>query len=332
MAFILFLITAVQLSAKTAIINPVMGLTPETSQALANVLGQPNHDRAYLLIKKDSKRILSALQVADYAIKLSIRNIINMNTEGYKRKEFVVQRLKLPAKHSDNNLKALLKKATRIVFQMGSLKSTGHQFDIAIGEPNGFFKLRSSKGFVFTRNGSFKIDSRRQLISSNGYTLIPELTIPDDVILETVSISENGVVSGKVANKFEKFGQVLVHSFPVGTELTDVGTTFLRPQGKARSKEVIPGHDGTGGLLQGFLEMSNVNIRTEYIRIHMYKRLYSMLTEALKKVDNRFVGLNEEHIYSPFLGEIASDIKGLKGQLQDHDQFNFHGLQMLLEP
>ena len=59
--------------------------------------------------------------------------------------------------------------ATQRMFNQGSLQSTGNVSDIAI-QGEGFFRVLLIDGtYGYTRDGSFKIDSNGQLVTSNGY-------------------------------------------------------------------------------------------------------------------------------------------------------------------
>src|SRR5512136_2773358 len=63
--------------------------------------------------------------------------------------------------------------ATQKMFQQGSLQSTENKLDLAL-EGEGFFKVQMYDGSIaYTRDGSFKIDSNRQVVNSNGYLLEP---------------------------------------------------------------------------------------------------------------------------------------------------------------
>ena len=66
--------------------------------------------------------------------------------------------------------------ATQKIFTQGSLQSTGNVSDIAI-EGEGFFRVLLYDGtYGYTRDGAFKIDSNGQLVTSNGYRVMPEVS------------------------------------------------------------------------------------------------------------------------------------------------------------
>jgi flagellar basal-body rod protein FlgG len=68
--------------------------------------------------------------------------------------------------------------ATQRIFTQGNLQQTGVQSDIAI-EGEGFFRTMLIDGtFAYTRDGAFKLDQNRQLVTSQGYRVMPEIILP----------------------------------------------------------------------------------------------------------------------------------------------------------
>ena len=91
--------------------------------------------------------------------------------------------------------------ATQKMFSQGSLQSTENKLDLAL-EGEGFFKIQLYDGtFAYTRDGSFKIDSNRQVVTANGYLLEPPLVLPENFIAESLAISQTGRVTVKVVGE-----------------------------------------------------------------------------------------------------------------------------------
>ena len=91
--------------------------------------------------------------------------------------------------------------ATQKLFAQGSLQSTENTTDLAL-EGEGFFKIQLYDGtFAYTRDGSFKVDSNRQLVTANGYLLEPPVVLPENFIMETLAISQD-TAKKLVANGF----------------------------------------------------------------------------------------------------------------------------------
>ncbi|HUX22712.1 MAG TPA: flagellar hook-basal body complex protein, partial [Spirochaetia bacterium] len=81
--------------------------------------------------------------------------------------------------------------ATQKEFVQGPLQQTGNVSDIAI-EGEGFFRVLLMDGsYGYTRDGSFKIDSNGQLVTADGYKVLPEIVLPQNFIRDSLTISQD---------------------------------------------------------------------------------------------------------------------------------------------
>ncbi|WP_290137472.1 flagellar hook-basal body complex protein, partial [Helicobacter japonicus] len=65
------------------------------------------------------------------------------------------------------------------LFSQGNFKETEQNLDIAI-TGNGFFQIELPDGTIaYTRDGAFKRDDEGNVVNSQGYLLVPNITIPD---------------------------------------------------------------------------------------------------------------------------------------------------------
>ncbi|MDH5721232.1 MAG: flagellar basal-body rod protein FlgG [Spirochaetia bacterium] len=181
--------------------------------------------------------------------------------------------------------------ATQKMFQeMGNLQATGHKLDMAISNTVGFFKVQLPDGsFAYTRDGAFKIDSQRQVVTSNGYLMEPNLILPEDGLLETLAISEQGEVSIIIGNNMNPtmVGQVDTYRFLNPAGLKAVGDNLFK-ETPASGAEVAgtPSLDGFGKILQGFLEMSNVKLAEEMVNMIVAQRAYESNSKAIHTSDS----------------------------------------------
>lgn len=180
--------------------------------------------------------------------------------------------------------------ATQKLFEMGSLQATGNKFDMAVTSEVGFFKILMPDGsFAYTRDGSFKIDSRQQIVTSNGYLLEPPITLPPGAINNSLQISENGEVTVKVNDDIRptRIGQIDLFRFVNPAGLQAVGNNLFKDT-VASGPEIqgTPGIDGFGGILQGFLEMSNVKIVEEMVNMIVAQRAYESNSRAVMTSDS----------------------------------------------
>jgi flagellar basal-body rod protein FlgG len=178
--------------------------------------------------------------------------------------------------------------ATQKIFTQGSLQNTENVTDIAI-EGEGFFRVLQYDGnFAYTRDGAFKIDSNGQLVSSNGYRLIPEVVLPEGFIRETLAISQDGRITVNLPGLDDpvEVGQLELYRFVNPAGLQAVGDNLFVVS--AASGDPIagqPGFDGMGRTLHKFLEMSNVQVVEEMVDMIVAQRAYEMNSKAIQTSD-----------------------------------------------
>ncbi|HQG43652.1 MAG: flagellar basal-body rod protein FlgG [Spirochaetes bacterium] len=179
--------------------------------------------------------------------------------------------------------------ATQKLFEQGSLQSTGNKMDIAL-EGEGFFKVQLYDGTIaYTRDGSFKVDSNRQIVTSNGYLLEPPIVLPENFIMETLSISQDGRVTVKVVGDDDpiEVGQLEIARFVNPAGLQNIGGNLYKTT-PASGEEIAgpPGIDGMALTHQGFLEMSNVKVVEEMVNMIVAQRAYEINSKAIQTSDS----------------------------------------------
>jgi len=180
--------------------------------------------------------------------------------------------------------------STQKIFDIGSLQQTKHKFDMAVANEVGFFKIQMPDGtFSYTRDGSFKIDSNRQMVTSSGYMLQPPIILPEDAQADTLSISEQGDVRVTLANSTTptQIGQIELYRFVNPAGLKPIGKNLFQ-ETPASGNELpgTPSQDGFGAVLQGFLEMSNVNLAEEMVSMIVAQRAYESNSKAIQTTDS----------------------------------------------
>ncbi|MDH5655060.1 MAG: flagellar basal-body rod protein FlgG [Spirochaetia bacterium] len=180
--------------------------------------------------------------------------------------------------------------ATQKLFEIGSLQHTGNKFDMAIASEVGFFKILMPDGsFGFSRDGSFKIDSRQQVVTSNGYLLEPPITLPPGAINSTFMVSESGEASVKIGDDLRptRIGQIDLFRFVNPAGLQAIGKNLFK-ETVASGPEIqgTPGLEGMGSILQGFVEMSNVKIVEEMVNMIVAQRAYESNSKSITTSDS----------------------------------------------
>ena len=230
-------------------------------------------------------------------------NLANVNTTGFKQmradfEDLLYQTLKLAGTPATEDTvvptgvqvgHGVKPGATQQIFTQGALQATGNPADMAI-EGEGFFRVVQFDGtYGYTRDGSFKIDANGQFVTSDGYKLMPELTLPQGFIPETLAISQDGRVSVKVPGQDNpiQVGQLELYRFPNPVGLTSVGDDLLKISNASGSPIAgRPGFDGMGKSVHKFLEMSNVSVVREMVNMIVAQRAYEFNSKAIQTSDN----------------------------------------------
>jgi len=179
--------------------------------------------------------------------------------------------------------------ATQKMFEQGSLQSTENKLDMAL-EGEGFFKIQLYDGSMsYTRDGSFKVDSNRQVVTSNGYLLEPPIVLPENFIMNSLSISQDGRVTVKTVGEEGpvEVGQLEMYRFVNPAGLRSIGGNLFKTT-PASGEEIAgqPGLDGMAKVHQGFLEMSNVKVVEEMVNMIVAQRAYEVNSKAIQTSDS----------------------------------------------
>jgi flagellar basal-body rod protein FlgG len=181
--------------------------------------------------------------------------------------------------------------ATQRQFSQGALQSTDNPYDMAI-QGEGFFQVQLYDGSAaYTRDGSFKIDENGSLVTSNGYKVIPELTLPEGFLPEKITVSKDGRVSVIVPSISltdpVEVGQIELFRFPNPVGLTAVGeNAFKATNASGEAIQGRPGYEGMGQIAHKFLEMSNVSVVREMVDLIVAQRAYEFNSRTIQTSDN----------------------------------------------
>ncbi|MDH3444233.1 MAG: flagellar basal-body rod protein FlgG [Deltaproteobacteria bacterium] len=227
-------------------------------------------------------------------------NLANVQTAGFKRsrvdfQDLVYEILQAPGAASaqgqevptgfqvGHGSRAV---ATQRLFVKGDLQQTGNSLDIAI-EGDGFFQVQLPSGDTgYTRAGAFKKNSQGQVVTSDGFAVQPQITIPQNAI--SLSVGVDGTVSAVTAGQAQPqtLGTLELVRFINPAGLQSQGRNlFLVTQASGDAIPGIPGRDGLGTLLQGFVESSNVNVVEEMVGMIVTQRAYEINSRAIRTAD-----------------------------------------------
>ncbi len=173
------------------------------------------------------------------------------------------------------------------IFSTEGYQETQNPLDLAI-EGDGFFQIQLSDGTIaYSRDGSFKIDSEGRLVTSDGYLMEPEITIPEDAV--SIAISKDGTISVLRAGEVnaEEVGTLELTRFINPSGLRAIGDNlYLESDASGNPVAGDPGEEGFGTVLQGFLESSNVNVVEEMVKMIVAQRAYEVNSKAVQTSDD----------------------------------------------
>ncbi len=240
-------------------------------------------------------------------IDVTSHNIANVNTIGYKKQRAEFADLFYQVSEyagissSDTSISptgievGLGARPTAITkqFTQGNFKETGNNLDMAI-TGSGFFQLQLPDGSTgYTRNGAFKLDGQGQVVNSDGYKLIPELTVPETAI--AVAVGSDGTVSVVQAGETEptQIGQIELANFINPAGLHSLGdNNYINTVASGDPILGTAGLEGLGQIKQGFVEMSNVQLVEEMTDLITGQRAYEANSKAITTSDEMLQTVN----------------------------------------
>lgn len=178
-------------------------------------------------------------------------------------------------------------------FSQGNPKETENNLDIAI-MGRGFFQIEMPDGTIaYTRSGGFKLDNEGNIVTSEGYRLVPNITIPEDAT--QINIGIDGIVSVLQSNSTElnTIGQIETTIFINPAGLHSLGDNlYINTNASGEPINGIPGNEGFGMLRQGFIEMSNVKLVEEMTDLITGQRAYEANSKTIQTADSMLQTIN----------------------------------------
>ena len=224
-------------------------------------------------------------------------NLANVNTTGYKKskaefQDLIYQTLRAAGTSSAEGLlvptelqigHGVRPVAIQKSFSQGAPRATENPLDLAI-MGDGFFQVTLVDGTIsYTRDGSFKINNEGTLVTSDGFLLEPEISLPIDTT--SVNISQDGIVSVMVVGSTEAqdVGQIELAKFINPAGLKNIGQNLYLPT-EASGEPILgsAGSEGLGQLNQGYLEASNVSVVEEMVNMIVAQRAYELNSKSIR--------------------------------------------------
>jgi flagellar basal-body rod protein FlgG len=252
----------------------------------------------------------TGMEAQQTKLDVTANNIANVSTNGFKkgRAEFadlMYQNERAAGTATGNGTTAPsgteIGLGTRLVStardqSQGQLNQTGNTLDVAI-QGKGFFQVTMPDGsMAYTRNGALQMDATGKLVTSDGYAVGGDITIPADA--QSVTIAANGQVSVTEPNQTQAtvLGQLQLATFANPGGLEGAGSNLFR-ETSASGTAVLsnPSEGGAGSLQQGMLETSNVNVVNEMVDLIAGQRAYEVNSRVVKAADDMLSDIAQLH-------------------------------------
>lgn len=228
-------------------------------------------------------------------------NIANMTTTGYKKQraafqDLIYQNINRPGSTSSDSgttlpsgLQVGLGVKTGAVYRMhsqGAVQITENELDLAI-LGRGFFQIDLPDGeTAYTRDGTFQINENGELVTVQGYTVVPAITIPNNAT--NIDINAEGEVLATIQGQttVQNLGQIQMADFVNPTGLEAIGNNyFVETEASGSPVTGIANQDQFGALEQGALEQSNVDVVAEITSLIAAQRAYEMNSNVISTSD-----------------------------------------------
>ncbi len=228
-------------------------------------------------------------------------NIANMNTVGYKkqRAEFAdllyldVERPGSQSSDTGTIVPTGVQIGTGVkagsvyrIDTQGSPTQTGNALDVAI-DGSGYLQVLMPSGETsYTRAGNLSMNAQGQLVTQDGYQVIPQITIPAGSTNITISQAGQVQVTTAGATAPTVVGTLQLATFlnPAGLEAKG-NNLFMETSASGSPTVGVPGVNGVGTLMQGYTESSNVDPVTEISSLIVAQRAYEMNSKVINTAD-----------------------------------------------
>jgi flagellar basal-body rod protein FlgG len=212
---------------------------------------------------------LSGVKTFSRRLGVSGHNVANVLTPGFKAQRLQVAdaastSLGLAQAAADQAGMGVQSVGLYRLMTGGGAMYTGRSLDMSI-EGQGYFQVSRGGETLYTRAGTFTLDSEGFLTDPSGNRLEPQIQVP--ATAQSMTIDASGRVSiigpdGQLAATY----QIQLVNFPNPQALAAQGGNLFAATAAAGAPIVSsPGQNGLGTVRQGYLETSNVDLAGEMV-------------------------------------------------------------------
>jgi flagellar basal-body rod protein FlgG len=184
--------------------------------------------------------------------------------------------------------------ASEVIMTQGDFNQTNGPLDLAI-QGAGFFQISRPDGTIaYTRAGNFHPNNQGTLVTTNGDTVLPAITIPSNAT--NITISQYGVVSATLPAQTNaaQLGTIQLATFANPGGLNSIGGNLLQQTESSGNPitDTPGGSTGMGTLQQGYLENSNVDVVAEFVQMILAQRAYESNSKVIHVADDMYSQIN----------------------------------------
>ena len=243
----------------------------------------------------------SGMMAQQMRVEVISHNLANMSTTGYspRRAEFADLHYQQVARPGTINASdgtvlptgiqmgmGVRATSVSVMLAQGASGATGGSLDLSI-EGQGYFEVTLPDGrAAYTRDGGLKMTGDGLVVTSDGYPVVPNITVPADA--RSISINAEGEVYAEFADRIEPelLGQLTLAGFTNPKGLEAIGSNlFLETPASGPALVSTPGVDGLGTLRQGYLEDSSVDPVKEITDLIEAQRGYELNSKVITAAD-----------------------------------------------
>jgi flagellar basal-body rod protein FlgG len=244
----------------------------------------------------------TGMQAQQTNVEVISNNIANMTTTGFKRSRAEFQDLiyqnqrRVGSTSSDSGTivpsgaQLGLGVKTAAIYRIneqGNLQQTSNSLDLAISG-QGYFQVTLPSGdTAYTRDGTFGLSPQGQIVTADGYVVVPGITVPSNAT--AITVDSSGDVQATIAGQTAPttLGQIQLATFANPAGLQAEGDNLLTATAASGDPVTgVPASPGFGNVQQGFIETSNVNVVTEVTNLITAQRAYEMNSRVITASDD----------------------------------------------
>jgi flagellar basal-body rod protein FlgF len=221
---------------------------------------------------------LSAQVALQDRLETVAQNVANGNTAGYRGTEVKFDSV---LSNLGADPVAFVSPGSQVIKQLpGGLSKTGNPLDVAV-KGNGWLSVASAQGPVYTRDGRMHMNAAGGLVALSGAPILDAGGTP-------VQLDPGGGLpqissDGTISQSGKRIGTLGFVTLPDNAKLS-------RAEGGVTSS--VPGAAvsdfSANGVVQGFVEDSNVNPITEITRLVYVQRSFEGVTAVVQSAETSF--------------------------------------------